>query len=82
MARADLSNPDLKLDEPPHIVDSVEDLLDLEVKLLRIAIVQNDHKMLNKLWRQPMAWESCHFFRVIELLVKQKFLKGLDILVP
>lgn len=81
MARADFSNPELKLDESPHIVDSVEDLLDLEIKPLRLAIVLNEHRTLNRLWRTPMAWESCHFLRVIELLLKHKFQKGLDTLI-
>jgi len=83
MARADLSNPDLEFNQSPHIVDGVDDLLELEMRPLRIAIILKDHKMLSKLWRRNSAWESCHFYRVIEMLLQRKDHRGLrELLVP
>ena len=77
MPRADLSVPDLEPDQPPHLVDGVDYLLELEIRPLLACIIAKDYAMLLKLWRRLSAWESCHFYRLLEILFDRKDKLGL-----
>ena len=52
----------------PNMINDVEELLEYEMLPLRICIIHKDNKMLNKIWRLHMAWDACHFYRMVELL--------------
>lgn len=78
MPRADLSNMDLEPEDAPNMVDDVEFLLDFEIRPLRACIIKKDFATLAKLWRRPLVWDSCHFYKMIELFIQRKDHRSLD----
>ena len=80
MPRADLADPGLQLDFSPHVIDDVHQLLNLEMRPLRTCIIAKDYKMMQRLWRKLPAWDSHHFYKLIEILLERKDAKGLKML--
>ena len=75
--REDLSDPDLGIDQPPHMIDDPDYLLDLEMRPLLTAAKVKDHKMLQRIWKRTLAWDACHFYKLIEFYIKTKDNAGL-----
>lgn len=78
MPRADLSNEELQLDDAPHINEDINFLLEMEMRPLCTSIIKKDIHMMKTLWRRPLTWESCHFYKLIEFLIQRKYHKGLE----
>ena len=77
MPRADLYGEELSPEDAPNVIDDVNFLLDLEIRPLKTCIIKKDYELLTKLWRKLPAWDSCHFYKLIELLIERKDDKGL-----
>lgn len=78
MPRADLCEEALDPEDAPHMIGDVELLLELEIRPLRACIIKKDYEVLTKLWRRLPAWDSCHFYKIIEHFIKRKDHRGLD----
>ena len=76
--REDLSDPDLALDQPPHIIDDAEFLLELEMRPLLTTAKIKDHKMLQRIWKKTLAWDACHFYKVLQYYIKAKDQSGMS----
>lgn len=76
--RIDLSDSELWLTTAPNHIQDVDELLEYELMPLSICILKKDNKMLTKLWRQSNTWDSCHFYRLIELFNEHKDEAGLQ----
>ena len=44
---------------------------------LTICIQLKDYQMMYKVWRQPRTWDSCHFYRIIQLFNDENDTVGL-----
>lgn len=77
MPRADLYGEELSPEDAPNMIDDVNFLLELETRPLRTSIVNKDLEVLPKLWRRLPAWDQCHYYNVIETLIKRKDDKAL-----
>ena len=75
--RADLSDPELLLDQAPTHIDDAQYLLDLEMRPLFSCAVNKDYEFLNKIWRLGPAWDSCHFFKIFEFMAERQDWDGL-----
>lgn len=65
--RLDISDHEHWYDAAPNMIQDTEELLEYEMLPLRICIINKNYKMLNKIWRKKNTWDSCHFYRMIEL---------------
>ena len=73
----DLSDPDQWFEAAPSIILDPDQLLEYEMRPLRVCILRKDYKMLSKLWRVKNTWDQCHFYRMIELFNEQQDEAGL-----
>lgn len=77
-SRVDLSIADMEL-RSPNVVDCSEiDVIEIEIRPLFAALVTKQYKLLNKLWRRNQTWEACHFYRLIEVILKRKDMLALQ----
>ena len=76
--RADICQEDLEPEQAPHIIDDVDFLLELEIRPLRACVIKKDYEVLTKLWRRAPSWDSCHFYKVVEMFIMRKDHKGLE----
>ena len=74
MPKIDFSDPDLQPEDAPYKIDyDMNELLDLELRPLRICLVNKDYKLMQKIWKKySSAWESCHFYKFLELIIQRK----------
>lgn len=76
--RADISEEGLEPEQSPHIIGDVDLMLALEIRPLTACVIKKDYEVLAKLWRRLPSWDSCHFYKIIELFIKRKDHRGLE----
>lgn len=52
---------------------TVEEIADLQIYSLRIAVANRDLPMLEELWDVFTTWESNHLTRLVDILVNEKW---------
>jgi len=45
---------------------------------LRACVVAKDFKMLKRIWRRLQTWESCHFYKLVELFIEREEVAGFE----
>lgn len=78
MPRADICEEGLEPEQAPHVIGDTDFLLELELRPLKASMIKKDYEVLTKLWRRGPSWDSCHFYKIIELFIKRKDHRGLD----
>ncbi len=76
--RADLSDPELALDQAPSHIDDCEYLLELEMRPLFSCAVNKDYNLLSQIWRRPSAWDQCHFLKLVTFMAEREDWDGLN----
>jgi hypothetical protein len=56
---------------------TVEEISDLFIFSLKIAVANRDLPMLEELWSVHTSWESNHLTRLVDILVNEKWNQGL-----
>ena len=54
------------------MIDDAEFLLELEMRPLLTTAKVKDHKMLQRIWKRTLAWDACHFYKVLQYYIKTK----------
>ena len=72
--KVDFTDAELTPSDAPYRIDyDMAQLLDLEMRPLKTCLItmkKDDSSMLKKVWqRYSSAWESCHFYKLIETLL-------------
>ena len=77
--RKDFSDPadDEEIELSPNFETFDLACLEYEIRPLAILIAKRDWRGLQKMWRTVPAWDSAHFYKTLDLLIKTNESEGL-----